>query len=195
MSEPTLTGSLLVATPRLEDPNFRRAVVFVVDDDPDEGTLGVIVNRPSDLPVGEVLGDWSGFASDPAVMFSGGPVGTGAGLALGLAGGGDAPLGWRPLEGRTHEGSRVEGLGVVDLDTPPEILGGALGRFRVFAGYSGWGTGQLAGEIAEGAWYVLPAVADDVFSPDPDLLWPRVLRRQGGDLALVSTFPDDPSLN
>lgn len=195
MEEPTLTGSLLVATPLLEDPNFRRAVVFVVDDDPDEGTLGVIVNRPLELAVGEVLVDWSGFATEPAVMFSGGPVGTGAGLALGMPGGDHTPLGWRPLEGAPHEGSRVDGLGVVDLDTPPEILGDALGRLRVFAGYAGWGAGQLAGEISEGAWYVVPAVTDDVFSAAPDSLWPRVLRRQGGDLALVSTFPDDPTLN
>ncbi|GAA1783588.1 MULTISPECIES: YqgE/AlgH family protein [Streptomonospora] len=195
MDEPTLTGSLLVATPLLEDPNFRRAVVFVVDDEPAEGTLGVIVNRPLELAVGEVLVDWSGFATEPAVMFSGGPVGTGAGLALGTPGGDDAPLGWRPLEGTPHEGSRVDGLGVVDLDTPPEILGSALGRFRVFAGYAGWGAGQLADEIDEGAWYVVPAVTDDVFSADPSSLWPRVLRRQGGDLALVSTYPDDPTLN
>ncbi|MFD0776394.1 YqgE/AlgH family protein [Streptomonospora algeriensis] len=195
MDEPTLTGSLLVATPLLEDPNFRRAVVFVVDDDSVEGTLGVIVNRPLELAVGEVLENWSGVATEPAVMFSGGPVGTGSGLALGVPGGDHAPLGWRPLEGIAHRDSHVDGLGVVDLDTPPEILGGALGRFRVFAGYAGWGTGQLADEIGQGAWYVVPAAADDVFSPEPETLWPRVLRRQGGDLALISTYPDDPTLN
>ncbi|GAA4892290.1 YqgE/AlgH family protein [Streptomonospora salina] len=195
MDEPTLTGSLLVATPVLEDPDFRRAVVFVIDDDPGEGTLGVIVNRPMEVAVDEVLENWSGVATEPAVMFSGGPVGTGSGLALGMPGGGHAPPGWRPLDGTPNEESRVDGMGVVDLDAPPEILGGALGRFRVFAGYAGWDAGQLAGEIDEDAWYVVPAVAEDVFSPAPESLWPRVLRRQGGDLALVSTYPDDPTLN
>ncbi|MDA8370402.1 MAG: YqgE/AlgH family protein [Nocardiopsaceae bacterium] len=194
MDQPTLTGSLLVAAPLLDDPNFRRAVVFVIDDDGADGTLGVIVNRPSDLRVDDVLKDWSDYVSDPAVMFAGGPVGTGAGLALGVPAGNHAPLGWKPME-NLRSGSPLSRLGVVDLDTPPEILGPALGRFRVFAGYAGWSEGQLSGEIDEGAWYVLPATADDVFSESPDSLWSRVLRRQGGDLALVSTLPDDPTLN
>ncbi|MBB6170343.1 putative transcriptional regulator [Nocardiopsis mwathae] len=194
MDEPTLTGRLLVATPMLSEPEFRRSVVFVIDDDATEGTLGVIVNRPSELPVDDVLGDWSGYATAPAVMFAGGPVGAGSGLALGMPGTDDAPLGWRPLSASADDAT-VPRLGLIDLDTPPEILGGALGRFRVFAGYTGWSEGQLGAEIEEGAWYVLPALADDVFSAAPGSLWSRVLRRQGGDLALVSTFPDDPTLN
>lgn len=194
MDQPLLTGLLLVATPLLEDPNFRRAVVLVLDDDTDEGTIGVIVNRPSETAVSDVLSGWSGYASDPAVMFSGGPVGAEAGLALGVPVGDDAPLGWRPLEG-LGDASQVSHLGVVDLDTPPEVLGGALGSLRVFAGYAGWGKEQLRGEIDEGAWYVLPATDADVFAAHPESLWSAVLRRQGGDLALVSTFPDDPRLN
>ena len=189
-----LTGRLLVAAPALEDPHFRRTVVLVVDDDA-EGALGVVVNRPSRLPVAEVLADWGGFASDPPVMFAGGPVGEGSGLALGVPGGGEEPPGWRPLESPPGGPPAPEGLGVVDLDAPPEILGGALGRLRVFAGYAGWGEGQLGAEIEEGAWYVLPALAEDVFSAAPEGLWARVLRRQGGDLALVATLPDDPELN
>ncbi|MFW5420063.1 YqgE/AlgH family protein [Nocardiopsis sp. CNT-189] len=192
MSTPNLTGSLLVATPALEDPNFRRTVVLVIDDDA-EGTLGVVVNRPSGHLVEEVLEGWSAFASSPAVMFEGGPVGEGSGLALGVPGDEEEPLGWRPLEGEADtEAVRV---GVIDLDAPPEVVGGGLGRLRVFAGYSGWGRGQLGAEIEEGAWYVLPASVEDVFSDSPETLWARVLRRQGGDLALVSTLPDDPSLN
>ncbi|WP_067971880.1 YqgE/AlgH family protein [Nocardiopsis trehalosi] len=194
MERSSLTGCLLVATPLLDDPEFRRTVVFVIDDGSDEGTIGVIVNRPSGLPVGDVLAEWSGCASDPAVMFAGGPVSTAAGLALGVPGGAVAPPGWRPLEGLDAR-SGVAGLGLVDLETPPRAGPGGLGRLRVFAGYAGWGEGQLGAEIDEGAWYVLPAVPDDVFTPAPGSLWSRVLRRQGGDLALVSTFPDDPSQN
>lgn len=194
MDQPLLTGLLLVATPLLEDPNFRRSVVLVIDDNADEGTLGVIVNRPSETAVEEVLPGWGGHANAPTVMFAGGPVGAGSGLALGVPRGDDAPLGWRPLE-RLGEDSQVSGVGVVDLDTPPEVMSGALGSLRIFAGYAGWGTEQLREEIDEGAWYVLPATCADVFSGVPETLWSQVLRRQGGDLALVSTFPDDPRLN
>jgi multiple sugar transport system substrate-binding protein len=79
--------------------------------------------------------------------------------------------------------------------SPAPVPGTALGGFRVFAGYAGWSAGQLAGEIEDGAWYVLDAVAADVFTTDPEGLWSRVLRRQGGDLAMLSTFPDDPTMN
>ncbi|KUP96228.1 YqgE/AlgH family protein [Thermobifida cellulosilytica] len=194
MDRLSLTGTLLVATPLLRDPNFYRSVVFVIDDDPAEGTLGVIVNRPSDLEVGEVLADWGRHASHPAVMFAGGPVGTDAGLALAEPANGQQPLGWRSLEAM-DSGVWPSGLGMVDLDAPPQLVADALRRFRVFAGYAGWSPGQLRAEIDEGAWYVLPATADDVFCDDPHGLWSRVLRRQGGELAFVATFPDDPTLN
>ena len=79
---------------------------------------------------------------------------------------------------------------MVDLDDPPELY-----RLRVFAGYAGWGSGQLQAEIDEGAWYVLPGAPADPFMSDPQRLWQAVLRRQGGELALVATYPDDPRLN
>ena len=66
---------------------------------------------------------------------------------------------------------------------------------RVFVGHSGWSAGQLDDEVAAGDWYVLAADPADVITPEPGLLWRRVLRRQGGSLAIVSTFPEDPSLN
>ncbi|MEY9215456.1 YqgE/AlgH family protein [Thermobifida halotolerans] len=194
MDRLSLTGALLVATPLLEDPNFYRSVVFVIDDDPAEGTLGVVINRPSELEVGDVLADWGRHATRPAVMFAGGPVGEDTGLALAVPDDGQKPLGWRSLDAM-DTGVWPNGLGTVDLDAPPEIVAAALRRLRVFAGYAGWSAGQLRTEIDEGAWYVLPATADDVFCADPHGLWSRVLRRQGGELALVSTFPDDPTLN
>ncbi|MFD6100691.1 YqgE/AlgH family protein [Nocardiopsis flavescens] len=193
MDQPTKTGRLLVAAPMLREDSFRRSVVFVVDDTP-EGTLGVILNRPLGLPVAEVVVDWGVLASEPAVMFSGGPVGTGSGIALGAAGPDGPPPGWSPLEG-LGPAAALAGVGVVDLDDPAPPNGGSLDGFRVFAGYAGWSAGQLDGEIGQGAWYVLDAVAADVFTTDPEGLWSRVLRRQGGDLALLSTYPDDPGLN
>ncbi|MFI6577248.1 YqgE/AlgH family protein [Nocardiopsis sp. NPDC050513] len=193
MDQPRLTGRLLVAAPLLQEDSFRRSVVFVVDDTAD-GTLGVILNRPLDTAVDEVVTDWGAYASEPAVMFSGGPVGAGSGIALGVSGTGDPPPGWSPLEGVDSD-LGLDGVGVVDLDGPPSVLGGALGAFRVFAGYAGWAAGQLAGEIDEGAWYVVSAIADDVFTTAPERLWSRVLRRQGGELALLSTYPEDPTMN
>ncbi|MBQ1084537.1 MULTISPECIES: YqgE/AlgH family protein [unclassified Nocardiopsis] len=193
MDQSTLTGRLLVAAPLLQEDSFRRSVVFVVDD-ADDGTLGVILNRPLELPVDEVVTDWGAHASAPPVMFSGGPVGTDSGIALGVAPPDEAPPGWAPLEGAAP-GPELAGVGLVDLEAPAEVLGAALVSLRVFAGYAGWSAGQLAGEIEDGAWYVVDALSDDLFGGSPETLWPRVLRRQGGEMALLSTYPDDPTMN
>jgi putative transcriptional regulator len=101
-------------------------------------------------------------------------------------------VGWHPLEGG---GPEVARLGLVDLDAPPGLLAAAIVSLRVYAGYAGWSAGQLQAEIDEGAWYVLPAEASDAFCAEPGQLWPAVLRRQGGELAYVATYPDDPGLN
>ena len=190
---PPLTGRLLVATPVLTDPNFARSVVLVLDHDED-GTLGVVVNRPTQVDVTAVLPPWSELTSTPHVVFQGGPVALDSALGLaavnasngGSADGEEEPLGWR----RVHER-----IGLVDLDAPPEILAAELSAMRIFAGYAGWGPGQLEDEIAEGAWYVVDAELADPFSESPDDLWQRVLRRQTGELAFVATFPEDPSMN
>lgn len=183
----SMTGRLLVATPALVDPQFQRAVVIVLDHD-EAGTLGVVVNRPSEVEVGAVLPPWQPFVSAPGVLFQGGPVARNSAVGLArIAGDGDEePLGWRQVAGP---------LGLVDLDAPPEVLAAEMGALRVFAGYAGWAAGQLEAEIAEGAWFVVDATPTDPFSADPAALWRRVLRRQPGELAFVSTYPDDPALN
>lgn len=191
MDEAIAAGSLLVATPLLADPNFRRTVVLVVEHAPEEGTLGVVLNRPTEVPVSRVLPPWAELASGPSVVFQGGPVALDSALALASVPGEDEPLGWRGLDGPPA----VSRIGLVDLDAPPEILAAEVRQLRVFAGYSGWATGQLEGEIEQGAWYVVPAEPVDAFAEDPAYLWRTVLRRQGGDLALVATFPDDPAMN
>lgn len=186
--DPVQAGRLLVATPRLVDPNFERTVVLILDHD-ENGSLGVVLNRPSPVPVGDVLEGWSGLVGEPDVLFHGGPVSTDSALAVavlppGLDPEGD-PVGFRRLFAET---------GIVDLDTPTELLSGAIVRMRIFAGYAGWGDGQLLDEIEEGSWYVVPLEAGDIFGT-PDGLWARVLRRQPGELAWVSTRPSDPTLN
>jgi putative transcriptional regulator len=179
-------GSLLVSTPSLVDPNFAHAVVLLLDHDED-GALGVVLNRPSPVPVREVLPGWDEALAGPGVIFQGGPVATDSALAVAaLRAGDDEPVGFRRLFGST---------GIVDLDAPVELLVPALTGMRVFAGYAGWGSAQLAAEIDEGSWYVLPSEPDDLFGPDPGRLWARVLRRQPGELAWVSTRPLDPRMN
>ncbi|MQY06756.1 YqgE/AlgH family protein [Actinomadura macrotermitis] len=191
MDDGIRVGLLLVATPQLDDPNFRRTVVLVVEHDSDGGTLGVVLNRPTEIPVDRVLPPWAELATGPPVLFQGGPVALDNALALARLPGDDEPLGWRALDGD----SEVARVGLVDLDAPPALLAPELLQLRVFAGYAGWTEGQLLAEIQDGAWYLVPAEAGDVFAADPDRLWQEVLRRQGGDLAFVSTYPDDPTLN
>ena len=182
-----MAGRLLVASPTLGDPSFSRAVVLLLDHDED-GSLGVIINRPTPVGVSQVLPDWQPFATSPGVLFQGGPVAldSALGLAAVEAPEEDEPLGWRRVTG---------GLGLIDLDTPPEILAAEMADLRIFAGYAGWGAGQLEDELAQDAWYVVPAEASDAFSAEPERLWRTVLRRQGGELAFLSTCPDDPSMN
>ncbi|MFF4955088.1 YqgE/AlgH family protein [Streptomyces chattanoogensis] len=217
----SLTGRLLVATPALADPNFDRAVVLLLDHD-EEGSLGVVLNRPTPVGVADILAPWAALAGEPGVVFQGGPVSLDSALGVAVvpggasgeggaapaqsgarAGGGDPaaegaaadtdqatrgdePLGWRRVHGA---------IGLVDLEAPPELLAAVLGSLRIFAGYAGWGPGQLEDELVEGAWYVVESEPGDVSSPDPEQLWRAVLRRQRNELAMVATYPDDPSLN
>ena len=191
MEAESLGGRLLVATPLLGEPNFRRTVILIVEDEPEEGTLGVVLNRPTEVQVGQVLQAWAELVTGPTVVFKGGPVSPNSALALALARGEDEPLGWHSLDGS----SLMSRIGLVDLEAPPELLAGGITSLRVFAGYAGWGPGQLRAEIEEGAWYVLAGEPTDAFLAEPERLWPTVLRRQGGEFAIVATYPDDPMLN
>jgi putative transcriptional regulator len=191
----SLTGRLLVATPALADPNFDRAVILLLDHD-DQGTLGVVLNKPTPVEVGSILEPWAAYAGEPGVVFQGGPVSLDSALALGVIPGESGkeparqaraePLGWRRVHGA---------IGLVDLETPPELLARALGSLRIFAGYAGWSPGQLERERQRGAWYVVDSEPGDVSSPHPEGLWRAVLRRQRSKLAMIATYPDDPSLN
>lgn len=179
-------GSLLLASPALLDPNFVDTVVLLLDVN-DEGALGVVLNRPSALPVSEVLGEWGDVVDEPEVLFQGGPVATDGALAVALASpDGLGAAGFKPMWGR---------VGLLDLDTPRELVDGTVDRLRIFAGYAGWGAGQLQAEVAEGSWYVVPGLVEDVFAGEVPDLRRQVLRRQPGDLAMHATRPADPELN
>jgi putative transcriptional regulator len=180
----TLRGKLLVASPALRDPNFDRTVVLVLEHNED-GALGVVLNRPSELDLAEALPEWGRLALEPAVVFVGGPVQSGSLIGLAAAWTDATVEGWTPLTGR---------VGAVDLEHP-ETLAAEVGEVRIFAGYAGWAAGQLEGELEVGAWFVLDAAPDDAFSPEPDRLWRTVLRRQGGRLALLAGYPGHPEWN
>jgi putative transcriptional regulator len=179
-------GTLLLATAELVDPNFAHTVVLLLDVN-DEGVLGVVLNRPSPVLVAEVLEPWGDLCAEPEVLFRGGPVSPDGALAIALLrDADDVPVGFRTVVGR---------LGMLDLDTPVELLDGGLGGVRVYAGYAGWGAEQLQDEIEEGSWYVVAGEAADAFRADTTDLWRDVIRRQPGQLAWHLTRPLDPEVN
>jgi len=185
MAEDGDHGALLVATPRLKDPNFDRTVVMLLDHN-DEGAIGVVLNRPSGLAVSEALPAWSSHIAEPAVVFVGGPVAPGSAICLAEAPPSNAAEGWQPL---------FDGLGTVDVSRSPDDLTVGIGGLRVFAGYAGWAPGQLEAEIEAGAWIVAPGSRRDAMSADPTELWRSVLRRQGGVVAAMAAFPKELSSN
>ena len=178
-----LGGRLLVATPLLTDPHFTRSVIYLLEHD-GGGTVGVILNRPSHTPVGQVLPSWQDAVSGPGVVFNGGPVQPDGALCLGQLQ--DEGPGVRPV---------VDDVATVDLDGDVTVITGLTRRLRVFAGHSGWAPDQLDSEIAQGAWWVVPGSPKDLFSEEPRPMWQRVLRRQPPPLNLVSTYPEDVLLN
>lgn len=179
-------GTLLVASIGLSDGVFDGTVVLLLDTD-ENGTVGVVINQLSQVELGRALPQWEQLASIPQALFDGGPVSQQGAICLArpldLA---DEPPGWRRLFGR---------VGLLNLDTPVEIAEGGYRELRIFAGYAGWDAGQLEAELAAGMWYPVPSQEGDPFDPDPTTLWRRVLRREGGNLALFSTWTPDAEAN
>lgn len=171
-----LTGSLLVATPRLIDPNFHRSVVLLIQADED-GVVGLVLNRPTLELVADHLPEWALRAGQPGLIYQGGPVEPQVAICLSLTPAG-LPTG-------------VPGLSLVDVTAEPDPEGPPV---RIYSGYAGWGKGQLVGELDEGSWYVVQASPDDPFE-EPEGQWRRVLRRQPGFLSVVSSYPDDIRMN
>ena len=181
-----LAGRLLVAAPQIEETTFRRSVVLLLHHDED-GAQGVILNRPIDADIDKVLPGWKSVATRPQTMFQGGPVELNSAIGIvTVPGDTPEPLGVKHLFG---------GLGLVDLDAPPNLIAREVAGMRIFAGYAGWSGGQLEIEIRHGDWYVVTSESRDAFSAAPEQLWSDVLARQADNLKLVASFPDDPALN
>jgi putative transcriptional regulator len=179
----SLRGQLLIASATLLDPNFRRTVVLI-GEHTEEGAMGVVLNRPSSVVVAEAVPALAGLVDDGEVVYVGGPVQPGAVVAL------------AEHEEPTDAASITFGnIGFLNAEVDAEELEERLRRIRVFAGYAGWGAGQLEAELEAEAWIVEPAEPADVFTEAPSELWSAVLQRKGGEFALLARMPPDPSLN
>jgi len=170
-----MNGNLLIASPAMSD-FFRRTVVLVIEHT-EEGAFGLVLNRPSESTVGEVVPDLADAIGPEHVLHIGGPVQSNAVTAIG-----------EHADPEAASKLIVGDVGMVDLDSPPE-----LERVRVFAGYAGWAAGQLDGEIEAEAWIVEPALPADAFAEGD--VWADVLVRKGAEFALLARMPSDPSMN
>jgi putative transcriptional regulator len=164
---PVAKGVFLVASPTLNDPNFRRTVVLVLEHG-SQGTLGIILNRPTDMLLSEALPDVHALKGTNHRLFAGGPVEPSAMLLLSRL-------------NEPQPGMRVV-FDSVYVGGTPEVLerlmanAASADRFRAFAGYAGWAPGQLGFEMGQGAWVVL-SPQSNLFEQDPATLWQDSLTR------------------
>ena len=179
----SLKGKLLLASPALEDPNFLRTVVLIAEHT-DEGAMGLVLNRPADVTVGDSAPELEELVDAREPLYVGGPV---------------QPTAVIVLAAFTDPGAAglliSDDVGFLSAQIDLADSAAVTHRARVFAGHAGWGPGQLEGELEEEAWIVEPPTREEIFTAEPDDLWAAVLRRKGHRYALLATMPPDPSLN
>ena len=183
MGMDNLRGQLLVASPALLDPNFQRTVILVGEHGED-GAMGLILNRPSETSISEGLPELDELADQESVIFVGGPVAPGVVMVLA-----------RFREPEDEETVAGDDIGFLPAGTELEQLSDTALQTRVFAGYAGWGPGQLEEEIERSDWIINEPVECEIFTDRPDTLWSSVLTRMGGRFALLARMPSDPSVN
>jgi putative transcriptional regulator len=176
----SLKGQLLIATAGLLDPNFHRTVVLVAEHSED-GAMGLVLNRPAGVAVADAAPQLETLVGPEEPIFVGGPVESQAVVVLAEF---DEPEDAASLV--------IDDVGFMPAETDAEP---ATRRARVFAGYAGWSAGQLEIELAENAWILEPASPEHVFAAPGEDVWSHVLRRKGGQFAVLSLMPPDPSLN
>jgi putative transcriptional regulator len=179
----SIRGQLLIAGPTLQDPNFWRAVVLIVEHT-DEGALGLVLNRPSETTVADAVPELDGLLEGSHEVFVGGPVQPSGVIVLArFEDPDDAAL------------LAFDDVGVLGIADGRDELSVGVHSGRAFVGHAGWGPGQLDGELERGDWILEPAGTADAFCSDPLELWARVLSRKGGSYALIARMPVDPSMN
>jgi putative transcriptional regulator len=178
----SLRGKLLIASPTLVDPNFARTVVLITEHN-EEGAMGIVLNRPSEARAAEVVPALAELTGDDP-LFVGGPVQPEAIVLLAEFSDPSAAA-WIV----------AADVGLASADTDLDELLSKVRRGRLYAGYSGWGAGQLEAEMELESWIVEPPLPAELFPEDPETLWSDVLERKGGSYALVARMPENPSLN
>jgi putative transcriptional regulator len=179
----SLAGQLLLAAPNLADPNFARAVVLIGVHSCD-GAMGLVLNRPSEMTVADTVPELNAAVAADEPLYLGGPVQRSAIVCL------------AEFLDPSPAGLLVLGrIGFPARDADLDALADATARTRAFAGFAGWGEGQLEAEMENGDWIPQAALAEDVFTDEPAELWGRVLARKGGSFALLARMPIDPSVN
>jgi putative transcriptional regulator len=177
----SLAGSLLVAHPNMLDPNFRRTVLFISEHDPNEGALGVIINRPLETQVADLVTEAPPANLAEVPVFLGGPVGK------------------NQLMFAAFEWQKGEGLKLnhnVGLDEASDVAGHKNSvTICAFVGYAGWGAGQLEGEMQQKAWLVQKANPSVLKLDRLPNLWFDIMRSLGPWYKMLAAAPDDPSLN
>jgi len=174
-----------VAAPHLDDdPNFRRAVILVLEHS-DEGALGIVLNSPMGVAASEALPEpLASVVTDGSAVYRGGPVQPGTVIVLGDF-----------EDASVAGGITFASVGILDPEAVEEGESPAMRSARAFGGYAGWGGGQLESEILDDAWIDVGPQVEDVFTEDPGALWAEVLRRAGGSYRLMAMTPEDPLLN
>lgn len=178
----SLKGRLLISSGGLYDPNFRHTVVVLGEHGP-EGAVGVILNRPMDPGVEEVVPALADLVPPGEPVYEGGPVATNQAVVLAdvpVPGFVDIPV--------------LGSVGFVTGEIPAEIRS-VLRKARVFLGHAGWGAGQLEGELEEGAWILADPTPADLFTPSPLTLWHDILKRKGPPYDGMARIPFDPTMN
>lgn len=176
----SLAGSLLVAHPNMLDPNFRRSVLFISAHDANDGALGVILNRPLEKQVGDLVTEAppEGLANLP--VFLGGPVGRNQLMF--------AAFEW-------HKGEGLKLNHNVAIDEASERVTSEPGSIRAFVGYAGWSAGQLEAEMKQKAWIAQAPTRDSLKTESLPKLWFDIMRGLGPWFKMLAAAPDDPSLN
>jgi len=179
----SLRGKLLVASPALGDPNFARSVVFITEHSA-EGAMGIVLDKPSETAVSELAPQLDEVAGPDAPVYVGGPVQPAALVVLAEFSD-PAAAAWIV----------VADVGFASAFVEMDDLARSVRRARVYAGYSGWGPGQLEAEMEVDSWIVEAPLPPELFPDEPEALWGAVLARKGGQYALVARMPADPSMN
>jgi putative transcriptional regulator len=179
-------GSILLANPFMEDPNFRRSVVLLVEHSDEHGSMGFIINKPLEVRLSEITLE---FSSLPAPLFFGGPVqldtlhfihrlganffGESLVVKEDIFWGGDIQI----LQERTRSGE-------VDITC-----------IRFFVGYSGWSKTQLDWEFENNSWIVTDVTAEQIFDYPPSTMWQEILKNISERHAFIANLPENPRSN